>query len=57
VAGAANHLGIVVDNLQDIRERVEAEGLTPGELHDYEPGLRFYFFTPDGIEIEVVSYT
>jgi len=57
VAGATNHLGIVVDNLQDIRDRVKAEGLTPGELYDYEPGLRFYFFTSDGIEIEVVSYT
>ena len=57
VAGAANHLGIVVDDLQDVRNRVEAEGLSPGELYDYEPGLRFYFFTPDGIEIEVVSYS
>ena len=57
VAGAANHLGIVVDDLEEIRERVQAEGLTPGELYDYEPGQRFYFFTPDGIEIEVVSYS
>jgi len=56
VAGSANHLGIVVDDLQEIRERVVAEGLTPGEIYDYEPGLRFYFFTPDDIEIEVVAY-
>ncbi len=28
-----------------------------GEPHgDYEPGRRFYFFDPDGIEYEVVSY-
>ena len=29
------------------------------QLHarDYEPGRRFYFFDPDGIEYEVVSYS
>ncbi|MEC7669548.1 MAG: VOC family protein, partial [Pseudomonadota bacterium] len=30
--------------------------LIPHNHADYEPGKRFYFDTPDGIEIEVVSY-
>jgi hypothetical protein len=31
-------------------------GLTPFAHGDYEPGRRFYFFDPNGIEFEVVSY-
>ena len=31
-------------------------GLTPFSHGDYEPGRRFYFFDPDGIEYEVISY-
>jgi glyoxylase I family protein len=34
---------------------VEA-GLTPFSHGDYDPGRRFYFLDPDGIEYEVVSY-
>lgn len=51
-----NHLGIVVENFEEIHKRVVAEGLTPGQVYEYEPGRRFYFHTPDDIEIEVVSY-
>ena len=51
-----NHIGIVVDDLSKIMERVKTAGLTSGEHHDYEPGERFYFDTPQGIEIEVISY-
>jgi len=36
--------------------RGRAEGLTPFSHGNYEPGRRFYFFDPDGIEYEVVSY-
>lgn len=54
--GQMNHLGVVVDNIEGIRERVTGEGLVITSEADYEPGLRFYFDTPDGIEIEVVSY-
>jgi hypothetical protein len=37
--------------------RVIAAGLRPFSHADYEPGRRFYFLDPDGIEYEVVSYS
>lgn len=52
-----NHLGVAVDDLDQVEARVIAAGLTPFNHADYEPGRRFYFFDPDGIEYEVVSYT
>ena len=55
--GQLNHLGIVVDDIDTIEERVTREKLTITSHADYEPGRRFYFDTPDGIEIEVVSYS
>lgn len=51
-----NHIGVQVDDLDVIEGRVKAVGLVPFEHGDYEPGRRFYFFDPDGIEYEVVSY-
>lgn len=54
--GMMNHLGVVVEDLAAIETRVLNEGLTITSHADYEPGKRFYFDTPDGIEIEVVSY-
>jgi catechol 2,3-dioxygenase-like lactoylglutathione lyase family enzyme len=51
-----NHLAIEVDNLDEIEARVVAAGLTPFSHGDYHPGRRFYFFDPDGMEYEVVSY-
>lgn len=51
-----NHIGVQVDDLDAIETRVVAAGLTPHSHGDYEPGRRFYFFDPDGIEYEVVSY-
>lgn len=51
-----NHVGIVVDDLDEVERRVEAAGLTPFSHGDYEPGRRFYFLDHDGIEFEVVSY-
>ena len=52
-----NHIGIVVDDLDAVEARVKAEGFTPNNHADYEPGRRFYFDGPDGVEFEVVSYT
>lgn len=52
-----NHVGIQVDDLDTIEMRVKAVGLTPFNHDDYEPGRRFYFFDPDGIEYEVISYS
>ncbi len=51
-----NHIGIEVADLEGVEARVSQEGLTPFEHGDYDPGRRFYFLDPDGIEYEVVSY-
>jgi catechol 2,3-dioxygenase-like lactoylglutathione lyase family enzyme len=51
-----NHIGVEVDDLDEIEGRVVAAGLRPFAHGDYEPGRRFYFLDPDGIEYEVVSY-
>lgn len=51
-----NHVGVQVDDLDTIEMRVKAVGLAPFAHGDYEPGRRFYFLDPDGIEYEVVSY-
>ena len=51
-----NHIGIEVEDLDAIEARVIAAGLKPFSHADYEPGRRFYFLDPDGIEYEVVSY-
>ena len=55
--GTLNHLGVEVDDLDSVEARVAAEGMTPFNHADYAPGRRFYFFDPDGIEYEVVSYS
>lgn len=51
-----NHIGVEVDDLDAVEARVLAAGLKPFAHDDYEPGRRFYFLDPDGIEYEVVSY-
>ncbi len=51
-----NHLGIVVDDLDDARRQLEAAGAMVAMGSDYDPGRRLYFFDPDGIEIELVQY-
>lgn len=54
--GGLNHIGIVVDDLDAAETRILVEGLVTHTHGDYEPGRRFYFDDPDGIEYEVVSY-
>ncbi|WP_114954554.1 VOC family protein [Sphingosinicella terrae] len=51
-----NHIGVEVESIDVTEERVIAAGLRPFSHGDYEPGRRFYFLDPDGIEYEVVSY-
>ena len=51
-----NHVGVEVDDIDAVHARVAEAGLDPGEQEHYEPGRRFYFFDPNGIEFEVVSY-
>ena len=51
-----NHVGVEVDDLAAKAAKVVAAGLKPFGHDDYDPGKRFYFLDPDGIEYEVVSY-
>ncbi len=51
-----NHIGVEVDDLDVIEGKVVAAGLKPFGHDDYDPGRRFYFLDPDGIEYEIVSY-
>ena len=51
-----NHIGIVVDDLDETERRVLKLGLKPFSHDNYDPGRRFYFFDHDGIEFEIVSY-
>lgn len=51
-----NHIGVEVDDLSAVEARVVAAGLRPFSHGTYDPGRRFYFLDPDGIEYEVVSY-
>ncbi|MEM8770444.1 MAG: VOC family protein [Pseudomonadota bacterium] len=56
MVGRLNHVGVVVDNLEETEKRVIAAGFKPFNHRDYEPGRRFYFMAEDEIEYEVVSY-
>lgn len=51
-----NHVGILVDDLDEIERRVVVAGLIPFAHADYAPGRRFYFLDHDGTEFEIVSY-
>ncbi len=51
-----NHIGVEVDDIEAVEAKVIAAGLRPFNHGDYDPGRRFYFLDPDGIEYEVVSY-
>lgn len=55
-AGHLNHVGIVVNDLAAVEQKVKALGYEPYNHADYEPGQRFYFDDENGIEFEVVSY-
>jgi catechol 2,3-dioxygenase-like lactoylglutathione lyase family enzyme len=55
-AGGMNHVGIVVDDLDAIEQRVIKHGYKPFNHGSYEPGKRFYFRGADNVEFEVISY-
>lgn len=55
-SGGLNHIGVVVDDLDGTEAKVKKAGFAPRSHADYEPGKRFYFDGPEGVEIEVVSY-
>jgi catechol 2,3-dioxygenase-like lactoylglutathione lyase family enzyme len=54
--GCLNHIGVLVDDLDEAERRVREAGYEPYNHGAYEPGRRFYFDDHDGIEYEVVSY-
>ena len=54
--GGLNHIGLTVEDLDATEAKVRAAGYTPHHHADYEPGRRFYFYGPDGVEYEMVSY-
>uniref|UniRef100_UPI003563C8EA VOC family protein n=1 Tax=Puniceibacterium confluentis TaxID=1958944 RepID=UPI003563C8EA len=54
--GGLNHIAVVVSNLAAMEAAVRAEGFAVHSHADYEPGRRFYFDGPDGVEYEVVAY-
>ena len=56
LAGAVNHLGILVDDLDAAEKRIREYGIKTHSHQTYDPGSRFYFHDHDGIEYEVVSY-
>ncbi len=54
--GGLNHIAVVVKDLDAVEAHVRDRGYTPRSHADYEPGRRFYFDGPAGVEFEVVSY-
>lgn len=51
-----NHMGFVVDDLEDAAQRLQKLGAPYGEIQEYEPGRRLYCYDPDGHELELVQY-
>ena len=51
-----NHMGFVVDDLDEAAARLARLGAEFGEVQDYEPGRRLYCYDPDGHEVELVEY-
>lgn len=51
-----NHFGFVVDDLDDLKRRLDAMGVAIRSEQRYDPGRHLYFRDPDGFEIEAVQY-
>ena len=51
-----NHVGFVVDDLDAKRRKLADLGLDVHLEGEYEPGRRFYFYDPNGLEVELVEY-
>lgn len=52
---AINHIGLLTQDLAEVRQKVLDEGLEIHFENAVAPGKRFYFLL-DGIEFEVVEY-
>lgn len=51
-----NHVGFVVDDLEEARERLRVAGAAITSEQVYDPGTHLYFHDPDGYEVELVAY-
>ncbi|AUP77676.1 VOC family protein [Flavivirga eckloniae] len=51
-----NHFAFVVDNLSEYRKKLNKLNINIHIDEDYDPGLRIYFYDPNGVEIELVEY-
>jgi len=51
-----NHIGLVVDDLDNAQRILIEGGLKPFNHENYDPGCRFYVYDWDGIEWELISY-
>ena len=51
-----NHIGVVVESLDEIQAKLNELGLETFSHRDYEPGQRFYVLVDDDLELEVISY-
>lgn len=51
-----NHIGVQVEDLAEVEQKVVAMGFEPFSHSDYGVCRSFYFFDENGIEFEVISY-
>jgi catechol 2,3-dioxygenase-like lactoylglutathione lyase family enzyme len=51
-----NHLGFVVDDLDEVLRRLDDMGVAVHLDMTYEPGRHVYCFDPEGHEVELVAY-
>jgi len=51
-----NHVGVEVEDMELIENRILDAGFETFDHGDYEPGRRFYFRDSDNIEYEILSY-
>jgi hypothetical protein len=52
MSGHVNHVGIVVDDLDEIEQRVRSVGFEPHMHADYEPGAGFISMTIRGYRLK-----
>ncbi len=51
-----NHFGVVVNSLEEARQKLARHGIEPHNEPHYEPGRRFYFLDNDGVEVELIEH-
>jgi len=54
--GSVNHVGLVVNDLDEMEQKVLTRGFTTNNHRDYGHCKSFYFMADNSLEIEIVSY-